>query len=138
MKKYTFESIDVGLKESFSVKIDRKSISSFSELSGDRNPIHLNEDYAKSKNFKGQVAFGMLTSSYLSALAGMYLPGLKSIILSVNITFNNPVYVNDTISINGEVIEKKSFAKIIKLAFIIKNQDGVIVSKGEMLIKVNE
>lgn len=138
MNNFKYADIKIGLIEKFSVIISEDIVNSFSRISGDENPLHIDENYAKSKNFKGKVVFGMLVASYLSRLAGMHLPGLNSLILSVNTNFIKPVYVNDKLEIIGEVTDKKDFGNIIKINVIITNQKGIIVTKGDMLVKVME
>ena len=88
MKKYNFEDLYIGLKEEFEVIVTEEKMKQFEKLSGDINPLHLNEEYAKSKNMDGRVVYGMLTSSFYSTLVGVYLPGEKCLLQGIDISFN--------------------------------------------------
>lgn len=137
IKEYTFKEITIGLKHAFTKTITQKDMQLFLELSSDLNPLHNDENYAKQKNFSGKVVFGMLVASTLSKLAGMHLPGKNSLIVSTQINFLKPAFVGDTITIEGEVVEKKEFANLITLNYTI-TRDKDKLSAGNMLIKVLE
>ncbi len=136
LNEYTFEELEVGLKESFTKKITKKDISLFSEISGDKNPLHLDEEYAKTTEFKKCVVFGMLGSVMHSTLAGMYLPGKYSLILREESSFVNPIYPGDKLTMIGELIEKKDFGKLLFIETKILNQDNKSVIRGKLVVKV--
>ena len=71
----TFEQIEVGLCKEFHVDITQSMVDDFAKISGDFNPIHMNEEFAKSTKFGGKIVHGMLLASFLSRMVGMYLPG---------------------------------------------------------------
>lgn len=100
---YKLEDIFVGMSESYSQTITDADIKSFSGISGDRNPVHLDENYAESSRFKKRIAHGMLSASFFSALFGTKLPGEGSIYVSQNLKFRRPVYIGDTIVATIEV-----------------------------------
>ena len=88
-------------------------------------------------NFKGHAAFGMLTASFYSTVAGMYLPGKYSLIHSFDeISFMKPVFVGDELTVTAEVIDKDEALKMIRLKIIIKNQDNKKVSRAKMKVLV--
>ena len=136
LNEYTFEELEVGHKESFTKKITKKDISLFSEISGDKNPLHLDEEYAKTTEFKKCVVFGMLGSVMHSTLAGMYLPGKYSLILREESSFVNPIYPGDKLTMIGELIEKKDFGKLLFIETKILNQDNKSVIRGKLVVKV--
>lgn len=136
MNTYTYDEINIGHKESFTVVVTEKERDMFREITGDVNPLHNDEAYAKEKGHEKCVAFGMLSASYLSTLAGVYLPGERSLIQKTELAFRKPVYVGDTLTITGEVSEKNDTFRIIVLKVEIKNQDGVKVVKGKMEVAV--
>ncbi len=136
MNSYTYDEIDIGTKESFTVKLTDEMLDRFREMTGDVNPLHNDGEYAVSKNYKGRVAYGMLTSSFLSTLAGVYLPGKYSLIQSVEIKFAQPVYPGDELCISGEVTEKNDTYRLIFLKVTIKNAEGKKVLRGKMQIQV--
>lgn len=100
---YQLEDIVVGMSESYSQTITDADIKSFSGISGDRNPVHLDEIYAESSRFKKRIAHGMLSASFFSALFGTKLPGEGSIYVSQNLKFRKPVYIGDTVVATIEV-----------------------------------
>lgn len=136
MNTYSYEEISIGQKESFSVTITEEMQDAFRGITSDVNPLHADEDYAQNKGHKGRVVFGMLTTSFLSTLAGVYLPGRYSLIHSVEIKLRKPVYIGDTLLIEGEVTDKSDAVSVITVKFTMTNGDGVKVSKGTMQIGV--
>ncbi|MCR5627418.1 MAG: MaoC family dehydratase [Lachnospiraceae bacterium] len=138
MNTYTFDEISVGQTESFTVRLTDKEMDAFREITGDINPLHKDDAYAAEKGHKSRVAFGMLTASYLSTLAGVYMPGERSLIQSVEIKFSQPVYPGDELTVSGEVTEKNDTFNLIKVKVSVRNQEGKKVLKGSMQIGVME
>ncbi len=138
MNRYTYDEIYPGLKESFTVRVGTEELDCFRELTGDTNPLHCDGDFAKGKGHKGRVAYGMLTASYLSTLAGVYLPGERSLIHSLEIKLEAPVYEGDELTVSGEVTEKNDTFRFIIVKVLIRNRDGKKVLKGKMQIGVTE
>ena len=138
MNRYTYDELYPGLKESFSVRVGAEELDRFRELTGDLNPLHCDEAFAKEKGHKGRVAYGMLTASYLSTLVGVYLPGERSLIHSMELKLESPVYEGDELTVSGEVTEKNDTFRFIIVKVLIKNQDGKKVLKGKMQIGVTE
>lgn len=136
MNEYIFEDCYIGKKEEFKVSVEKKHVESFGKGTGDLNPLHTKEDYAINKGFKGKVVYGMLTASFLSTLAGMYLPGKFSLIQEVNIKFVKPVYVGDELVVSGEVIERSELFQQLVLKVVITNQNKEAVIRGKMKIGV--
>ena len=136
MNEFTFDELNVGHRESFAKKVSDKDVLAFSELSGDKNPLHLDNDYAKATEFGKCVAFGMIGSIMHSTLAGMYLPGKYSLILKEESSFISPIYPGDTLAITGEIAKKTDFGKLIFIDTKISNQDNKIVIKGKLVVKV--
>ena len=107
-------NIYVGKKISFTKKIDKNLIFQFSKLSGDNNPIHVNEAYVKKTSFKKIVAHGMLSETFLSTIIGTKLPGKGSLWIEKEVKFTKIVRVNDLITFNAEV----KFIEAINLSVI--------------------
>jgi acyl dehydratase len=130
----------VGQKASISRTYTRADVEYFSNLSGDFNPLHLDEAYAKNTRFGKPILHGLLTASLLSGLLGSHLPGHGSIYLGQTIRFVKPVYAGDTITANAEVIEYKPDKGFIRLKTFCSNQHGEIVLEGEasMLVPKEE
>ena len=108
----------------------------FCDITGDINPMHTDAEYAKAKGYNDRICYGMLTSSFLSTLAGMYLPGERSLIHSVETIFKSPVYVGDSLTVSGEIVEKNDNFKVLEVKVQIINQDGKKVVRGKMQIGV--
>lgn len=138
MNTYTWEQMKIGLSESFEVTVDEQAMKSFCAFTGDSNPLHNDTDYAKSKGFPDRVCFGMLTASYLSTLAGVYLPGKESLIHAVDIKFARPVIVGDMLTVSGSVVELNESVQQIVLKVDIVNQRSEKVLRGKMKIGLLE
>lgn len=138
MNEYKFLDIKVGLKASFDVRVDLTKMGKFFDISGDNNPLHLNDNYAKEKGFKSQVVYGLLTSSFYSTLVGVYLPGKYTILHGIAIQFSKPVYINDNLNIDGEVYYINEAYKQIEIKATITNQDGKKVSKATIKVGLME
>jgi acyl dehydratase len=136
--EYNFEDLFVGQKANFLKKIDDELMNNFAKLSGDFNPLHMDEEYASTTNFGKRVCHGMLLASFFSQLVGMYLPGKNSLYFSQTLNFRNPCFVDDNITIEGEIIEKKSNIKLITLKTIIHNQTGTCLIDGIAKVIVRE
>jgi len=107
----------------------------FADLSGDRNPVHLDAEYAARTPFGKRIAHGFLTGAYISAVLGMDLPGPGSIYLGQTLKFLAPVYIGDTITVHVEVIGLREEKRLVTLRTDCTNQKGVIVLTGEATIK---
>lgn len=94
---YSFEDLKIGMSAVFSRTITETDLRNFSGVSGDTNPMHLNEEYAKKTMFKGCIVHGMLTASLISAVIGTKLPGPGCIYVSQSLKFKAPVRVGDTV-----------------------------------------
>ena len=121
--EYEFDQIGIGLKKEFTIKITESMIADFAKISGDYNPLHMDEKYAKSTTFKNRICHGMLLATFFSRLIGMYLPGKHALYFSQSLNFQNPCFVNDTITIKGEVIDKSIATYLITIKTSIYNQE---------------
>ena len=101
----SIEEIKVGMEVSYSQTITDADIKAFSGISGDKNPIHMNDDYANKSRFKKRIAHGLMSASYFSALFGTKLPGEGAIYVSQSLQFKRAVYLGDTVT--ATVIVKK-------------------------------
>ncbi|RDJ32184.1 MAG: enoyl-CoA hydratase [Crenarchaeota archaeon] len=135
-KKFTLNELAIGQKEQFDVLITESLINQFAEISGDFNPLHMKSEYAKQNGFAGRVCHGMLLSSFFSRLVGMYLPGIHALYFSQSLNFKNPCYINDKITIEGEILDKSDASKILTLKTIIKKDSGEIVVEGNAKVIV--
>lgn len=129
-----FEDFRIGMFETISKIITEEDIIAYADLSLDRNPVHLDEEYAKNTIFKGRIAHGMLSSGLISAILGTKLPGEGTIYLSQNLKFIAPVRIGDKITAKCEIIELIEEKKIIILKTTCYNQDEKLVIDGEAKI----
>src|SRR5947209_15317713 len=107
----------------------------FAEVSDDRNPVHLDADYAARSPFGQRIAHGFLTGSMISALIGMELPGAGSIYLGQTLKFLAPVHIGDTVTVSVEVITVREDKRLLTLRTECVNQQGTVVLTGEATIK---
>lgn len=126
------EDMELGLSRSISKVMGNAEIESFSDISEDRNPIHLSEDAGNASIFKSRVAHGMLSASLFSALLGEYLPGHGAIYLSQSLQFTQPVYPGDEVTASVTVINIDNVKNRITLKCEAKVGDKLVI-KGEAL-----
>jgi 3-hydroxybutyryl-CoA dehydratase len=130
MNNYSFSDIYVGLEESFITTISSDMLDKFLSLSADCNPLHTDKEYAVSKGFEDKVVYGMLTASFLSTLAGVYLPGRYCLLQGVDVQFSKPVFVGDSLNIHGKVSYINEAYKQIEIKATITNQHNKKVAKA--------
>jgi 3-hydroxybutyryl-CoA dehydratase len=126
--------VNVGASAKKTVVITNETIRKFSSVSGDINPIHLDDEYAKLTKFKRRIAPGLQVASYISALIANELPGPGSIYMEQSLKFLRPVYIDDVIEVKVTVIEVFNVNKI-RLKTEVFNADDQIVLEGEALVK---
>lgn len=114
--------------------ITHEDIELFSRLTGDRNPLHYDEDAASATTFGGIIVQGGITSGLLNALVAEDLPGPGSVFLNVDWDFTAPVRPGDEITAEAEVLEVRDDKPITRLRTTITNQDGLIVLAGTALV----
>ena len=136
MNSYKFVDINIGLEESFSVRVNSEKLDKFLKISGDINPLHTDAEYSKSKGFSDKLVHGMLTSSFFSTLVGVYLPGKYCILQGVDIQFSQPVYIDDILTITGKVSYINEAYKQLEIKAVIINQDNKKVSKATIKVGV--
>lgn len=105
LKGYLFEDLSLGMSASFTRTVTEADIVLFTAVSGDLNPIHVNEEYARKTMFKGRIAHGILTAALISAVLGNQLPGPGCIYLSQTLKFLAPVKAGDTVTARATVTE---------------------------------
>lgn len=134
MKHYTFEEMKTGMSESFTVTVTGQMQEMFTKLSGDVNPMHMTDAYAKEHGYERRLVYGMLTASLYSTLVGVYLPGEHCIFHEIRTTFNAPVYEGDTLTVKGTVEELHEGFRRMKIKAEIRNQDGKKVSRAALTV----
>lgn len=122
----------VGRKAERTVAITPELLEAFVALSGDSNPLHVNDSHAQAQGFRGRVVHGMLLGALVSGLIGMELPGRPGILQSVQMSFRNPCYVGDTIQIAAEVTEFFESVQVVILQVVVRNSAGVTIATGKV------
>ncbi len=104
-KTYCFEDLEPGMEASVQRTVGDADIIAFAEMTGDKNPVHLDDAYAAKTPFKGRIAHGMLTASYISTVFGMEMPGPGVIYVSQTLNFRAPVRPGDVVIAKVKVVE---------------------------------
>ena len=136
--EYTFDEIMLGVKVKFTVHITESTINEFARISGDYNPLHMDEQYAVKTQFGKRLCHGMLLSSFFSRLVGMYMPGKNALYFSQTLNFQTPCFVGDKVTIEGEVIDKSQSTRIITIKTTVHNQVGKCLVDGIAKVIVRE
>lgn len=131
LQNYTFEELKIGQSASLKKTLTDHDVRLFAAVSGDVNPVHLDEDFAAGTMFKGRIGHGMWTGSLISAVLAMQLPGPGTIYLGQNLSFRAPVMLGDEIVVTVTVSELDTGKKHVLLACEASNQNGKTVAKGE-------
>ena len=132
-----FDDIAVGYEASFEVEITDDLVSRFADISGDTNPLHMDETYANQSEFHGRVVHGMLGASFFSRLVGMHLPGKYALYLSQQVLFRQPMRIGMKLQVKGTVIQKIAGVRTIKIKTeIFDVSSGVCFTDGEALVKL--
>lgn len=126
----TFDDLHLGQRASFSKTVTEADLSLFVAITGDVNPLHVDDEFARRTFFETRIAHGMLSASLFSTLVGMKLPGTGAIYRSQTLEFLRPVRVGDTLTALFEVDELDPAANHIGLASRIENQRGEVVIRG--------
>ena len=130
----TINEIDIGQSASFTKTITETDIYLFAGITGDLNPAHINEEYAKNTIFKTRIAHGGLISGLISTVLGMYLPGPGTVYLKQDTKFLAPVKIGDTVTATVTAKEKYEEKNRILFDCEVTNQDNIIVITGEALV----
>jgi 3-hydroxybutyryl-CoA dehydratase len=126
--------LEIGEKVTLTKTITDADVRLFAKLSGDDNPLHLDEEYASTTRFKHRIAHGHYVASMFSTILGTQLPGEGCIYLSQEMKYVAPVYLNDTITATAEVTEKNIERNRVTISTISTNQDGNVVIKGHAVV----
>ncbi len=131
---YAVNMLKVGDVASRTAVATEEVVATFARISGDLNPVHLDESYAKDTIFGSRIAHGLWTASLISAVIGMELPGPGSIYLSQNMKFLSPVYIGDSVTAIVRVTAIRDDKPIVTLETLCVNQDEKRVLEGEAVV----
>lgn len=124
-------SVTVGQRAERTLRLTADHVRTFAALTGDHNPLHFDEAFAARTKFGRLVVQGGLTTGLLHALVAMDLPGPGSVFLSQNWKFTNPVYIDDTITAEAQVLSVHATKPVTQLGIRVRRQDGETVLEGE-------
>lgn len=130
----SFAEIKVGDKASMSKTVTEYDVYTFAGVTGDFNPVHIDEEFAKTTMFKGRIAHGILSAGFISAVLGTALPGKNAIYLGQELQFKAPVKIGDTVTATVEVLEKIERRNYLILRTTVTNQAGVLVTDGKATV----
>ena len=130
---YYIDDLKPGMSESFSHAITESDVRKFGDISGDTNPVHFDEEFAKTTMFKGRIAHGMLSASYISTVLGMKMPGPGTIFMQLLTRFKAPVRIGDTVVATCTVRETVPEKRRVAFDCVCKVGDTVVV-EGEALV----
>ena len=128
--------IQVGDTATLTKKVSDGDVRTFAEISGDRNPVHLDDEFAATTFFKKRIAHGALSGALISAVLGMLMPGPGTLYLSQTMNFKAPVYIDDEITARLEVTAYRADKRIATLKTEVFNQDDRLILEGEAVVIV--
>ena len=136
MKCFGFDELFIGMSANFKRKIDGEMITSFAQVSGDSNPLHIDSDYARRSGFKDQIAHGMLCSSLFSELVGVHLPGKNCLLTDISVVFSKPVFINDEVTVDGSISQLSPAFKSAKIDATITNKNSEVCVRAKIGVVV--
>ncbi len=131
-----FSEIQIGQTATLVKTMSDHVVRAFADATGDHNPVHLDEEYARATYFKGRIAHGMLVAGMFSNILGTELPGAGTIYLKQELNFRAPVRVGDTVRAEVRVLEKRDDKRLLKLETRAFNQSEELVVDGFALVMV--
>ncbi len=131
----TYEELEIGMSHENEHLVTEQDVMDFARVSGDFNPLHVDEEYAKTTVFGTRIAHGALTASFISAILGNDLPGPGAIFTEMNMRFKRPVKIGSKVLVRAEVSEKQDRLNRVTLA-VKCSVDGKVVIQGEAKVMV--
>ena len=129
-------NLHVGQKAEFTETITESMIQEFAKLSGDYNPHHIDEEYAKKTKYEKRICHGMLLASLFSKLTAMYLPGQGSLYISQTLNFVSPAFIDDVVTVSGEITKISSSTGIVRVKTEITNMNNNLLVSGEAKVLI--
>jgi len=131
----TLDDIRVGMQTRFEHMVTSEEVDAFAALSGDYNPLHVDDAYANTTPFKKRVVHGMLLGALVSRLVGMHLPGTRALLIKESLIFKLPVYIGDPLSVEGLVTSVSAATRLVAINVTISRKESVVAA-GEVLAQV--
>ena len=130
----SYDQLEIGMKASFTKTVTETDVYLFAGISGDFNPMHMNEEFAKLTPFGTRISHGALPQCLIAPVLGTKLPGLGTIALEITTRFRSPTFFGDTVTASAEVVEKIEEKRRVRLKLLWTNQRGETVATGEALV----
>lgn len=131
--------IEIGMSESYSQTISESDVKAYAGISGDRNPVHMDEEYAEKSRYKKRIAHGMISSSFFSALFGTKLPGPGCVYVNQSLNFKRPVYIGDTVTAIITVTKIDEIKNRVYFDTVCKVKNKTVIDgKAELYIPENK
>ena len=129
------KQLELGQEFFRTFEITEKLLKVFGDLAKDYNRLHTDEDYAKSKGYKGKVSYGNILGLLISALVGETLKEYEVLLISQSINYKKPFYLGDTITLKGIIKENNEVFKVVKIKLQFSNISGDICATGDCMVK---
>ena len=129
-------SVSVGDSATRTQLITDEMVRTFAELTGDTNPVHLDEEFAATTRFGRRIAHGMIAAGLISATLANDLPGPGTVYLGQDLKFRGPVFLDDTVTVTVEVVSVREDKPIVTLSTVCTNQNDDVVLEGEAVVMV--
>ena len=130
----SYDQLEVGMKASWTKTITETDVYLFAGITGDFNPMHVNEEFAKQTPFGTRIAHGGLPQSLIAPVLGTKLPGLGTVAVEITTRFKAPTRFGDTVTASAEVVEKLEEKHRVRMELLWTNQRGEIIGKGEAIV----
>ncbi len=131
---YSYDELEEGMSDSFTKTITETDVYLFAGISGDFNPMHMDEEFAKMTPMGTRIAHGGLPQCLIAPVLGMKLPGLGTIALEITTRFKAPTYFGDTVTAAAEVVEKLPERRWVRMALTFTNQNNELIAQGSALV----
>ena len=128
----TFEEIAVGRKARLEVRLTPEMIDAFARLTGELNPLHVSDEFAKSRGFPSRLAHGLLSAAFFSTICGMLLPGRDCLLQNVRFDFRKPVPAGTELTLEASVVQKIDAVRTLVLEVTARNAAGEVVLSGKI------
>lgn len=132
-----FVSLHVGDSVSFKRTISDDDVRAFAEVSGDHNPLHMDDAYARTTSFGSRIVHGMFLGALVSRLVGMQLPGKRALLMKESLEFKKPVRIGDTVNVSGRLASKSDATRLIEIELSVSSGDDLVAS-GSAHVRVLE
>jgi 3-hydroxybutyryl-CoA dehydratase len=133
------EDLYVGQSAELTRTVEESTVKAFAEVSGDHNPLHLDESFARRTPYRGRIAHGALIASYLSALLGNELPGPGAIFVSMDLAFQRPVRIGDTVVSRAEITSIDLKTRMVELSCSCRVGDvEVMAARASVMVRTRK